>query len=59
MSQKKIAQMQEKGDANPPQMDVHELCSGKDGIVWATCNGKQAEIIRNALLAQQIHAGLT
>lgn len=36
--------------------EVQQLCSGKDGIVWATYNPKQAEVIRNALLAQHIHA---
>jgi len=34
----------------------NKLLSGKDGIVWATYKLKQAEIIQNALLVQNIHS---
>ena len=34
----------------------NEFISGKDGVVWATYNSRQAEIIRNALLALQINS---
>lgn len=36
--------------------DEQDFLSGKDGVVWATYNLKQSEIIKNALLAQDIHA---
>ena len=36
--------------------DEDEFISGKDGIVWATYFSRQAEIIRNALLALQINS---
>lgn len=35
--------------------DENEFISGKSGIVWATYDLRQAEIIRNALLALQIN----
>ncbi len=35
--------------------DENEFISGRNGIVWATYDLKQAEIIRNALLALQIN----
>jgi hypothetical protein len=53
-------------DKNPPQLpngmsidlsitfDENNFLSGIDGIVWATYDSRQAEIIQNTLLAQQI-----
>lgn len=52
---------------NPPQLpngssieltisfDENNFLTGKDGIVWATYDVRQAEIIQNTLLAQQIN----
>ena len=36
-------------------MDEKEFLSGIDGIVWATYDLRQAEIIQSALVAQQIN----
>ncbi len=35
-------------------LDEHTLVSGKYGIVWATWDQRQAEVLSNALLAQNI-----
>ena len=35
--------------------DESDFLSGKDGIVWATYDSRQAEIIQNTLLAQNIN----
>ena len=35
--------------------DENDFLSGKDGIVWATYDSRQAEIIQNTLLAQNIN----
>ncbi len=57
----------ELSDGNPPQLpigsvielsisfDENDFLSGKDGIVWATYDLRQAEIIQNTLLAQHIN----
>lgn len=57
----------ELSDTIPPQLptgssielsisfDENDFLSGKDGIVWATYDLRQAEIIRNTLLAQHIN----
>lgn len=57
----------ELSDSNPPQLpvgssielsisiDVNNFLSGKDGIVWATYDSRQAEIIQSTLLAQHIN----
>lgn len=54
-------------DKNPPQLpsgsvidlsisfDENNFLSGTDGIVWATYDSRQAEIIQNTLLAQHIN----
>lgn len=34
--------------------DEHDFISGRDGIVWASYDQKQIEIIKNALFAQNI-----
>jgi hypothetical protein len=39
--------------------DEEEFLSGKNGIVWATSDLRQAEIIQNALLAMQINSEIT
>jgi len=36
--------------------DENELLSGKDGIVWGSYDLRQAEIIQNSLLAQNINS---
>ena len=36
--------------------DENDFLSGKDGIVWATYDLRQAEIIQNTLLAQNIYS---
>jgi hypothetical protein len=36
-------------------LDENEFLSGKNGIVWATYDLRQAEIIQSTLLAQQIN----
>lgn len=36
--------------------ETNELLSGKNGIVWATYDKRQVEIIQNALLAQHINS---
>lgn len=36
-------------------LDENNFLTGKDGIVWATYDLRQAEIIQNALLAQHIN----
>lgn len=36
-------------------LDENEFLSGKNGIVWATYDSRQAEIIQSTLLAQQIN----
>lgn len=38
--------------------DKNDFLSGKDGIVWATYDSRQAEIIQNTLLAQNISSEL-
>lgn len=38
-------------------LDTNGHPSGKDSIVWATYDLRQAEIIRNALLTQRISCG--
>lgn len=38
--------------------DENEFLSGRNGIVWATFNVRQADVIRNALLAQSIFSEL-
>ncbi len=40
-------------------LNEDEFISGKDGIVWATYNIRQAEIIRNALLALHINSEIS
>lgn len=57
----------ELSDSNPPQLpagssielsisfDENDFLSGKDGIVWATYDSRQAEIIQSTLLAQHIN----
>ena len=35
--------------------DEYEFLSGKDGIVWATYDPRQAEVVQNTLLAQNIN----
>ena len=35
--------------------DESDFLSGKDGIVWATYDSRQAEVIQNTLLAQNIN----
>jgi len=54
-------------DKNPPQLpngtsidlsisfDENNFLSGTDGIVWATYDARQAEIIQDTLLAQNIN----
>jgi len=39
--------------------DENELLSGKDGIVWGSYDLRQAEIIRNSLLAQNINSTIS
>lgn len=41
---------------SPVSFDDKNSLSGKDGLVWATFDARQAEIIQNALLAQNIHS---
>lgn len=36
-------------------LDENEFLSGKNGIVWATYDSRQAEIIQSTLLAQHIN----
>ena len=36
--------------------DEHDFLSGKEGIVWATYDLRQAEIIQNSLLAQDVNS---
>ena len=36
-----------------------EYLSGKEGIVWASYEQRQSEIIHNALLAQDIHSEIS
>jgi len=36
-------------------LDENEFLSGKNGIVWATYDSRQAEIIQSTFLAQQIN----
>lgn len=38
--------------------DENDFLSGKDGIVWASYDQRQVEIIKNALLAQNVNAEL-
>ena len=38
------------------EFDENDFLSGKDGIVWATYDIRQAEIIQNTLLAQHINS---
>ena len=38
------------------EFDENDFLSGKDGIVWATYDMQQAEIIQNTLLAQNINS---
>ncbi len=40
-------------------LDENEFLSGKDGIVWATYDLRQAEIIQSALVAQQINSEIS
>ena len=35
--------------------DENDFLSGKDGIVWATYDSRQAEVVQNTLLAQNIN----
>lgn len=35
-------------------IDENDFLLGKDGIVWATYDSRQAEVIRNSLIVQQI-----
>lgn len=37
-------------------LDVHSLLSGEYGIVWATWDARQADVLHNTLLAQNITA---
>jgi hypothetical protein len=39
-------------------IDKSDFLSGKEGIIWATHDGRQAEIIQNTLLAQNINSEL-
>jgi hypothetical protein len=39
--------------------DENELLSGKDGIVWGSYDLRQAEIIQNSLLAQNINSTIS
>lgn len=40
-------------------LDENEFLSGKNGIVWASYDSRQAEIIQSTLLAQQINCEIT
>ena len=35
--------------------DENDFLTGKDGIVWATYDSRQGEVVQNALLAQNIN----
>ncbi len=39
-------------------LDEHTLLSGEYGIVWATWDRRQAEVLSNALLAQSISSAI-
>lgn len=39
-------------------LDEHTLLSGEYGIVWATWDRRQAEVLSNALLAQNISSAI-
>jgi len=66
LNQLKTIHWKDFSDKNPPQLpigssieisisfDENHFLSGIDGIVWATYDLRQAEIIQNTLLAQQI-----
>ena len=47
-----------KSSESPVSCDDKNSPSGKDGLVWATFDVRQAEIIQNALFAQNIHSEL-
>ena len=63
----KTIRWKELSDKNPPQLpngmsidlsisfDENNFLSGTDGIVWATYDSRQAEIIQDTLLAQHIN----
>ena len=64
----KIINLKELSEEKPPELpfgsnvelfisfDENDFLSGKDGIVWATYDLRQAEIIQNTLLAQNIYS---
>ncbi|GMU95165.1 MULTISPECIES: hypothetical protein [Ignavibacterium] len=64
----KSLRWEEISDSKPPHLpnnfkigisltiDEDEFLLGKDGIVWATYDLRQAEIIQSSLLAQQINS---
>lgn len=64
----KTIEWRELSDDNPPELpfgskleltvslEEDDFLSGKNGIVWATYDQRQSEIIQNALLAQQINS---
>jgi hypothetical protein len=39
-------------------LDENALLSGSHGVVWATCDQRQAEVICNALFAQNISSAI-
>ncbi len=67
LSSTRAIDWKELSDTNPPQLpngssielsisfDENYFLLGKDGIVWATYDLRQAEIIQNTLLAQHIN----
>ena len=53
-SQEDINHQTTRSPENKLELDTTGYPTGKDGTVWATYDLRQAEIIRNALLAQRI-----
>jgi hypothetical protein len=66
MENLKMLKWSDLSDAEPPEIpfgssveitisiEENDFLSGKDGVVWATYDLRQAEIIQSALLAQHI-----
>lgn len=64
----KSIQWEDLSDSHPPYLpdnfrielsltfDENDFLLGNDGIVWATYDSRQAEIIRSSLIAQQINS---
>jgi hypothetical protein len=64
----KIINWKELSEEKPPELpfgsyvelsisfDENDFLSGKDGIVWATYDLRQAEIIQNTLFAQNLYS---